>query len=274
MWLGQRRGYAVDWLTQLWVRATGRRVNLESHPWLAAPVGATRRVGTAWLGTDPIRAQGLLDSFDQLARPGFDPGAVSAEVRRFYTQTSAYRMDVWASWSFFGGMGARMLRSAHAEHLDQLNLPIDVMDAASGVTSDLYRVQQEGRAPEAAWLRRYQDTGRVIYAGVYSICSVDRQPAFIKVAFPLPNGNVIVLLRPENAPDGALRLVSSGRRFGEPGMYLTVARDGNTVSARRTPFAEVFTIFEGTKGELRTDHMLSIYGYRLARLHYRIEPTP
>jgi hypothetical protein len=266
MWLGERRGYVIDWATQLWVRATGRRFELAGTPWLDAPVGATRRVGFAWLGADPPRARGLIASFDALASETFDPSAVSAEVRRFYTETSAYRMDLWARWSFFAGIGARAIRAAHAQHLDQLRLPIDVMEAATGVTSDLYEVDGE-----SAWLRRYQDSNRVIYAGVYSVCRPEGQPPLVRVAFPLPNGNVIVLLRPENAPDGALRLVSKGRRFGEPGMYLTVTQGSGAVSARRTPIAEMFTVFDGTGGELRTDHLLWMYGYRLAHLHYRIE---
>ena len=93
----------------------------------------------------------------------------------------------------------------------------------------------------------------------------------VRVAFPLPNGSCIVLLRPENGEDGALKLVSKGRKFGEPGMYLTVAHGNGEVSARRTPIAELFTVFTGSGGELRTDHLLWFYGYRMARLHYRIE---
>lgn len=266
MWLGPRRGYAIDWATQLWVRSTGRRVPLRTYRWLDAPVGATRKVGVAWLGPDPPPAKGLLDSFDALASDDFDPTAVSAEVRRFYTETAAYRMDLWARWSFFAGIGARIIRAMHAEHLDQLRLPIDVMEAATGVTSEVFEVDGE-----SAWLRRYQDSRRVIYAGVYSVCRPDGQPPLVRVAFPLPNGSCIVLLRPENAENGALRLVSKGRRFGEAGMYLTVARDSGQVSVQRTPIAEVFTVFDGSGGELRTEHLLSMYGYRLARLHYRIE---
>ena len=266
MWLGERRGYTIDWLTQQWVRTTGRRVSLGTYPWLHAPVGATRRVGVAWLGDDPPKAPGLLPSFARLASPSFDPSAVSDGVRRFYPRTAEYRRDLWASWSFFAGLGARAIRRAHAAHLDQLSLPIDVMDAAAGVTSDVYDLDGE-----AAWLRRYQDSQRVIYAGVYSVFRPDGQPPLVRVAFPLPNGNVVVLLRPENGEDGALRLVSHGRHFGEPGMYLTVVRDDGTVSARRTPVAEVFMVYDGADGELRTDHVLSMNGYRMARLHYRIE---
>ncbi len=54
-------------------------------------------------------------------------------------------------------------------------------------------------------------------------------------------------------------------------MYLTVARGDSEVSARRTPIAELFTVFRGSGAELRTDHVLWLYGYRMARLHYRIE---
>lgn len=266
MWLGERRGYAIDWVTQQWVRATGRRVDLSETPWLKAPIGATRRVGVGWLGADPPRALGLLASFDALASETFNPSAVSPEVRRFYTETSAYRMDLWARWSFFAGIGARLIRAAHAEHLDQLRLPIDVMEAATGVTSDVYELDGE-----SVWLRSYQDSKRVIYAGVYSSCRPEGQPPMVRVAFPLPNGNCIVLLRPENRDNGALRLVSKGKRFGEPGMYLTVVRGEGHVDARRTPVAEEFTVYEGAGGELRTDHVLAMYGYRLARLHYRIE---
>ena len=54
-------------------------------------------------------------------------------------------------------------------------------------------------------------------------------------------------------------------------MYLTVVRGDGEVSARRTPIAELFTVLPRSGGELRTDHVLSMYGYRLAHLHYRIE---
>ena len=55
-------------------------------------------------------------------------------------------------------------------------------------------------------------------------------------------------------------------------MYLTVARDKGEVSVRRTPIAEVFDVHQSEgRGSLRTDHWLSMYGYRMAHLHYRIE---
>jgi hypothetical protein len=45
IWLGERRGYATDWATQLWVAATGKATSLEENRWLAGPVGDTKRIG-------------------------------------------------------------------------------------------------------------------------------------------------------------------------------------------------------------------------------------
>src|SRR5690349_17572906 len=44
-WLGDRRGYLSDWITQRWVQLTGRRVRLEDAPWLAGPRGSTAGIG-------------------------------------------------------------------------------------------------------------------------------------------------------------------------------------------------------------------------------------
>ncbi len=45
IWLGTRRGELADCTTQLWVRATGRRVALADFPWLEGPVGRTTGIG-------------------------------------------------------------------------------------------------------------------------------------------------------------------------------------------------------------------------------------
>jgi len=43
----------------------------------------------------------------------------------------------------------------------------------------------------------------------------------------LPNGNAIVIMKPESHPDGSFSLTSTGEGFGDPGFYFVVhARDG------------------------------------------------
>jgi len=40
-----------------------------------------------------------------------------------------------------------------------------------------------------------------------------RRGLCVKVVFPLPNGNAIVLMQPEAHPDGSFPVVSAGRRY-------------------------------------------------------------
>jgi len=48
-WLGARRGYLIDWITQQWVRATGRRVRLADTPWLRGPSAPPAGIATDFL---------------------------------------------------------------------------------------------------------------------------------------------------------------------------------------------------------------------------------
>ena len=83
-----------------------------------------------------------------------------------------------------------------------------------------------GRFLFASWVRRLIATGDVIYAGAYSTI---RLPGYddpcVKVTFPLPNGNAIVVMRPQLTESKGLRLISAGQEFGEPGFYFTVHRN-------------------------------------------------
>jgi len=41
MKINSRIGHLQDWITQLWVKATGRRFNPENDEWLIGPIGDT-----------------------------------------------------------------------------------------------------------------------------------------------------------------------------------------------------------------------------------------
>jgi hypothetical protein len=45
IWLGKKRGYCTDWVTQRWVQLTGREVDLESNAWLSGPIAPTIGIG-------------------------------------------------------------------------------------------------------------------------------------------------------------------------------------------------------------------------------------
>lgn len=287
MWLGERRGHLIDWSTQLWVRSTGRHVDFSEENWLLGPVGTTRGVGRdffdKWAATEQLTVtrhrsgKGLLSSFAALAGSTFDPSAVDSMIAEFYESTSEFEIDVWSEWNRYFRPFGRMISAIFSRRLEQLNLPLSPMDSSWGMTSEIVQVRdRDGEVRASGWVRTSVKTGRVVYAGSYSVATPSgfKNPC-VKTVFPLPNGNAIVILRPEALPDGSLALVSEGRRFGDPGFYFT-ARDGKGICAARyvRSFRERIHVFRGVDGSLRTDHFMSLWGRQCLHLHYRLRRMP
>jgi len=286
MWLGDQRGHLSDWLTQRWVQATGRLVDLRQASWLDGPVGATTGIGLDFVA-DLARSEGLVQSdgpdtgllsdFTVLAAADFDPTAADAGVVDFYTRTSRYELDSWAEWSAafrpFGGLVAVIF----SRRLQQLNVPLTGLDTSRGVTSEVVQlVDPRTRALRyAVWLRRLVHTGNVLYAGCYSVAQIpSRAGPCVRVVFPLPNGNAMVLMRPELHADGSVSVVSSGHAFGDPGFYFTVRAGADQVWARYVrSVRESIHVYSAEPGTVRADHGLTLWGRPVLRLHYRLRKT-
>ena len=278
----ETRGAFVDLATQRWVRATGRRVSLREHPWLNGPVGDVDRIGMDFFARFAERQgwkvvetgpRGLLESFMVLRGASCEPALVAPEVARFYEQTSEYDFDVWAEWSGvfrpFGGA----LSSIFSKRLQQLNVPLSPLDTKLGMVSRVLRlVDDHGRPAGAAWVREAIATRQTVYAGSYSHCQV---PGFagecVRVAFPLPNGYALVVMKPESHPDGSFTIRSEGLRFGDPGFYFFVQSEPGHGWARYVAsLKESIHVFEDEREVLRADHELNFWGARFLRLHYRM----
>lgn len=273
----------MDWLTQRWVQATGRLVSLSDAPWLRAPVGATSGIGAAFIddlargeGLVPRAAPdaGLLEDFAALDAPDFDARKADPRVVEFYTRTARYELDSWAEWcgAFrpFGGLLAMIF----SRRLQQLNVPLSGLDTSLGVTSEVVPMVDpaSGALRFTLWLRRLVRTGNVLYAGCYSVETIPgREGACVRVVFPLPNGNAMVLMRPELHEDGSFAVVSSGNGFGEPGFYFTVSAGGDRVWAKYVrSLRESILVYAAEEGTVRADHELSLWGLQVLRLHYRL----
>lgn len=283
LWLGEKRGFFLDWITQRWVQATGKRLPLATAPWLAGPVGSTRRIGPASLeaiarqdgltvrrGHKPM---GILPCFGQLRGPSFDPAAVDSRVRAFYERTSAYELDVWAEWSgFFRPLG-RLLAVLFSRRLQQLNVPLSSLETSRGITSEVFQLVEPATETVcySAWVREVVGTGNTLYAATYGLCHIPgHNGPCVRVVFPLPNGNAMVLMRPRAARGGSFTVISSGERFGDPGFYFTVQAGPGVVWARHVPqLRETITVYPARDG-LRADHVLTIWGVTFLRMHYRM----
>jgi hypothetical protein len=283
IWLGKRRGYLSDYVTQLWVRSTGRRVRLSEQPWLQGPAGNTRLIGKEFFtdyakehGLDVIRSgtRGLIRDFEELSGPSNDLSAVATPVRHFYERTSDYELDAWSEWHGPFKPFGTLLALIFSRRLQQMNVPLSSLDTSKGMTSDVVQLRdpRTGKVVLTAWIRELVGTHNIIYAGSYSICTVPGNASpCVKVVFPLPNGNAIVIMKAEAHADGSLSVTSSGNRFGDPGFYFTVHNGCDLARARyvRT-MRETIHVYQDGAGVVRGDHALRLWGVQFLQLHYRL----
>jgi hypothetical protein len=195
IWLGAQRGYLSDWLTQQWVRATGRRVELAEVSWLGGPTGATSGIGPRFFDDYAARAgleilagdapRGLVPNLAAL----LDGARVHPDVAAFYEKTSEYDMDCWSDWSSLFRPFGRLLALLFSRRLEQLNVPLTGLDTHRGISSRVLAMRTPQGEFQTAWVRQLLASKRTLYAGSYSACRV---PGYagqcIKVCFPLPNG--------------------------------------------------------------------------------------
>ena len=280
MWLGNKRGHLTDWTTQLWVKLTGRRIDLESYTWLKGPVGKPEGVGSDFF--DQLaqeqnlaveQGRGLLEDFHQLASERCDMERISPLVKDFYENTGCYELEAWSEWSGFFKPFGWALATLFSRRLQQLNVPLSNLDTSRGMTSRVISLvdPRTGKNYCTAWVRQLLSNKSVVYAGSYSVCTLpDVLGACVKVVFPLPNGNAIVIMYAESLPDGSFSITSSGAGFGEPGFYFTVSTDQGVWARYVRAMRESIRVYPSGSSDVRADHVLRIWGVVFLRLHYKL----
>jgi hypothetical protein len=270
----------------LWVRLTGRLVRRSDAPWLAGPLGGRERIGTGiyervaqtegLLIHTPPNA-GLLEHFNVLRGPNFDPDAVHPDIRHFYEHAAEYQLDVWSEVSLIGRFFLWLLVEFISRRMDQLNFPISSLEVAKGMTSEVVQLVEpaSGRIVNTGWLRRLKSSGRVIYAGLYSATQMpDEAGPCVKVTFPC-RGSANVYLLPVAHPDGSFGLVSSGSAFGRTGFYRMIDGGPDHFIVRHVrSLRELFHVYVDAEGVLRTDHTVFFLGLSIIRLHYKMTRVP
>jgi hypothetical protein len=262
------------------IRLCGRRYAPHEAPWLAGPIGG------AAIGDRPYeevaRAEqlsierqatmgGLLPDFAGLASASFDPARVDPRIRDFYENTARYRLDTWATAWFPARIALWLLVTTISRRVQQLDLPLDGLDTARGITSEIILLRDaSGAVRYTGWFRRRLDDGRVLFTGFYMTQRVPRDDTpCVKAVFPMPDGNATVVLRPVN--DGAgLRLTSVGTGFGDAGFYrLHRSVDGVRVW-RVAGLHDTLRLYVDQEGCVRCDHSIRFLGVGVITLHYRM----
>lgn len=273
----------LKWSINAWIAITGKTVSYHDHPWLEGPMGDDNVIGdefydryAAIKGYTVEKTEGgaLVDDFKSTIDTN-DPnmGKLNARVAHFYEHTVQYKLEVWSQWyspmSFF----AKILIRSLSSKMDQLNIPLQPLETSRGMSNEVLHLKdKDGKLQCACWLRKSILSGRVVYAGFYSKCTINGVP-YVRVAFPLPGGNATVLLRTTVQDDGAALLLSHGKKIGDAGYYRVKKHRDNSVKVKYLPLKESIHVFEDEEGVLRTDHKFNFLNMRLLHLHYKMMPV-
>jgi len=264
------------------IRICGRRCVPRDVTWLLGPIGGATICDRPYEET--ARAErlsierlattgGLLPDFAVLASASFDPGLVDPRIRDFYENTAGYRLDTWATAYFPARIALWLLVATISRRVQQLDLPLDGVDTARGITSEIILLRDPaGAVRYTGWFRRRVHDGRVLFTGFYMTQRIPRNDLpCVKAVFPMPDGNATVVLRPVN--DGtSFCLTSAGAGFGDAGFY-RVQRSGDGLRVWRVgQLHDTFRLYVDQEGYVRGDHEIRFLGVRVMTLHYRMAP--
>lgn len=286
MWLGNEKGKLQDWITQEWVKITGRKFTAGQYPWLQGPIGSTDVISDKFVHLLALKSNltlvengvdfGLLNSIDDLGLSEEQQRRLNPKVAKFYTETINYEFEAWSKWANVFRPFGTIINRIFSKRLQQLNLPLDPMDVSQGMKSNVWKlVDTENQVHHTIWYRILKSNQDVIYSGVYNTVQLPGlKSRCMKVSFPLPNGNATVIMKIQVEDNGSLLLLSEGQKFGDPGFYFLLKHPRKELYWSRYIKAmhESIRVFEDAEGVLRTDHLLNLHGKRFLDLHYKINP--
>ncbi len=262
------------------IRLFGHRCRPHEVTWLLGPTGGDtigdrpyeETARAEHLSIERVVTKGgLLPDFAVLASATFDPASVDPRIVDFYENTARYRLDTRATVYFPARIALWLLVTTISRRVHQLDLPLDGLETAKGITSEIILLRDSaGAVRYTGWFRRRAHDGRVLYTGFYMTQQVPRDGmTCVKAVFPMPDGNATVVLRPVNDGTG-FRLTSVGAGFGDAGFY-RVQRAGDGFRIWRVGrLHDTFHLYVDQDGCLRGDHDISFLDMRVITLHYRI----
>lgn len=274
-------GIVLKWLINFWITATGKKCSLEQYPWLKGPVGEALLIGDDFYWAFAAKENfeiiedpdgGLVAHFKE-AIPDTDPllHALLPEIADFYEHTAAYKLEVWSQWYAPYDWFARVLIKTLSSKMNQLNIPLQPLETSRGMSNQVIHLKDKstGNIVFTCWLRKSILTGKVVYSGFYSRILIKGQP-FVRVIFPLPEGNATVLLRVVVQPDGSVKLLSDGKRIGDTGYYRVQRCGAEAVKVKYIPLKEMIHVYKDEWDVLRTDHVFHFLGAKMLHLHYKM----
>lgn len=271
-----------DWFTQQWTMLWGRKILPKDHPWLMGPYGELGGIGTQFIEQLATRErleihrqqknQGLIPSMKSIRLTDEDFQHLQREVIDFYENTSEYQLNFKVKWNPIFKIFGKMVNMLFSNRIYQLNIPIQNLNTAEAIQSEIITLKNpmSQEVVYTLWLRTIKSNGKVIYSGIYELCTLPSSQVCVKAVFPLPQGNATVIMQPSVGENGELILNSSGQKFGDAGFYFLVK------DTKKIHWAQFIATFKdrlvvGVKDDqLFAQQVLTLWGFRVLSFDYQL----
>jgi hypothetical protein len=271
-----------DWFTQQWVILWGRKINPNEFIWLIGPFGEINGIGEDFIFQLALKenllvirnttSKGLLQSISNLNLTEIDIKNLSLKVIDFYEKTADYDLKLNVNWNPFFKVFGYLVNRLFSKRINQLNIPIENIKESESILSEIIQLfsNENHELKYTIWLRKFKSTGKVIYSGIYTTCTLPSSKTCIKAIFPLPKGNATVILKPSVGDKNELILDSSGVKFGDAGFYFLLNdTKGNYWSQYIKSFTDKLIVIEESDN-LVARQTLKLWNIKVANFEYRM----
>jgi hypothetical protein len=271
-----------DWFTQQWVILWGRKINPNEYLWLIGPFGELNGIGEDFIFQLALKenlavirnttSKGLLQSISKLNLTEIDIKNLSLKVIDFYEKTADYDLKLNVKWNPFFKIFGYLVNRLFSQRINQLNIPTENIKESENLLSEIIELisNENQELKYTIWLRKFKSTGKVMYSGIYTTCTLPSSKTCIKAIFPLPKGNATVILKPSVGEKNELILDSSGVKFGDAGFYFLLNDTrGNYWSQYIKSFTDKLIVSEENEN-LVARQTLKSWNIKVSNFEYRM----
>ncbi|WP_272973535.1 hypothetical protein [Croceibacter atlanticus] len=271
-----------DWITQQWVIFFGTKINANDYKWLLGPFGKINGIGLKFIEQlseneqliidDAQTNKGLLQSINQLELTSIELNKLSKNVIDFYENTSNYNFELKVKWNPIFKIFGVLLKVLFSNRIEQLNIPMkNTIDSKTLKSKIIYLLNEDSNTlKRIIWLRKFKQSGQVVYSGVYETCLIPNGQKCIKAIFPLPNGSATVILTPTVGENGELILNSSGNKIGDSGFYFLLKDGRGNLWAKFIRSFKDKLVVSSENGKLKALQTLTMWNLRVLQFSYTI----
>src|SRR5690606_13105609 len=273
-----------DWFTQQWVIPSGRRFNPINENWLIGPFGEMNGIGEEFISQlaekeqlsiqRNLKSKALSASIKQSNLAEEELINLTQKVIDFYERTSNHELAFEIKWNPLFRLFGFIVNRLFSRRINQLNIPLQNNNQEK-LSSEIIQLidLKTNEVKYTIWLRKIENTGQVIYSGIYGTCKLPSNQTCIKVIFPLPKGNATVIMKPSIGKNGELILDSSGKKFGDAGFYFLLNDSKNNYWAKFVrSFTDQLSIREKDDFLIATQ-TLKLWNLKVSEFSYKINYT-